>query len=85
MYTSCCTMNATIGTAWFRLGIWTLRGGWEGRHHLCIEEYSESHLLLEMPRSAEVEGGAPEQQMAKHQTGKAFRKILAAKNATTKR
>jgi hypothetical protein len=49
-YISCCTRTERSGLAWFKTGIWKLRGmrkGFEkGRCPLCSEEEDSIHILL---------------------------------------
>jgi hypothetical protein len=49
-YISCCTRDERSGLAWFKTGIWKLRGmrkGFEkGRCPLCSEEEDRIHILL---------------------------------------
>jgi hypothetical protein len=49
-YIVCCTRNERSGLAWFRTGIWKLRGmrkGFEkGRCPICSEDEDAIHILL---------------------------------------
>jgi hypothetical protein len=49
-YIGCCTRNERSGLAWFRTGIWKLRGmrkGFEkGRCLLCSEDEDPIHIVL---------------------------------------
>jgi hypothetical protein len=49
-YISCCTRNERSGLAWFKTGVWKLRGmrkGFEkGRCPLCSEDEDAIHILL---------------------------------------
>jgi hypothetical protein len=54
-YVMCGSRNDRMGTAWFRAGIWELRGirkGSEiGRCPLCNEEEDGVHILLKHPET----------------------------------
>jgi hypothetical protein len=49
-YTVCCTRNERGGLAWFKTGIWKLRGMRKGsekaRCPLCSEDEDATHILL---------------------------------------
>jgi hypothetical protein len=70
-YNTWFTMKERSGIARFRLGIGKLKGAEEAMERdrclYCAGEESEFHLLLKCPETQEVEGGAPEQQMAAYQ------------------
>jgi hypothetical protein len=49
-YTVCCTRNQRSGLAWFKTGVWKLRGTRKrfekGRCPLCSEDEDAIHILL---------------------------------------
>jgi hypothetical protein len=54
-YTDYCDRNERTGMAWWRLGIWKLRGsrkgGEKGTCPLCLGKEGTKHILLECPET----------------------------------
>jgi hypothetical protein len=54
-YTDCCNRNERRGMAWWRLGIWKLRGSRKGVEKgtclLCLGKEDTKHILLECPEN----------------------------------
>jgi hypothetical protein len=80
-YISCCSRTERSGLAWFKIGIWKLRGmrkeSEKGRCPLCSEEEDPIHILLKCSETRKWR----EQFLNRKWLRPAFKKIINCNNS----